>query len=343
MPLPLVLGIGAAIAAAGGVGAGINGAAKMIEANDTMKITERKQQRALRRLNEENKASSELMDSIGTQELNILSSFEKFSNLIEKIQGRPVFKEYKKNGVTIPKYEAEELKKVYVGAGLLLGGLSGTALGTAGGFAASGATTAAVMALGTASTGTAISSLSGVALTNATLAALGGGSLAAGGGGIALGTTILGVATAGVGILVGGVIFNITGSKLSAKADDAYYQAKETEKEVNKICEYLTKLSCYARRFRSSLSMVEKYYREHLDRLENIIETNNKNYWNNFTNDEKLITENTVLLVGLLYKMCQVQLVLKDNGRDGTNEINVKDIIDIESNADEFIANNMAS
>lgn len=46
------------------------------------------------------------------------------------------------------------------------------------------------MALGTASTGTAIFALSGAAATNATLAALGGGSLAAEGGEIALGTTI---------------------------------------------------------------------------------------------------------------------------------------------------------
>lgn len=56
----------------------------------------------------------------------------------------------------------------------MVGGLGGALLGTAGGFAASGATTAAVMALGTASTGTAISTLSGAAATNATLAALGG-------------------------------------------------------------------------------------------------------------------------------------------------------------------------
>ena len=74
------------------------------------------------------------------------------------------------------------LKKVSIGAGVLLGGLGGAAVGTAGGFAAAGATTSAVMALGTASTGTAIASLSGAAATNATLAALGGGAIAAGAG-----------------------------------------------------------------------------------------------------------------------------------------------------------------
>ncbi len=125
------------------------------------------------------------MDDLGKLELEILNSFDEFSNTIEKIQNRPQFKEYNKDGVKLPEYDKEELKKVSVGAGVILGGLGGAAVGTAGGIAAAGATSSAVMLLGTASTGTAISSLSGVAATNAALAAIGGGSLAAGGGGMA--------------------------------------------------------------------------------------------------------------------------------------------------------------
>lgn len=63
------------------------------------------------------------------------------------------------------------------------------------------------MALGTASTGTAIGGLSGVAATNATLAWLGGGSLAAGGGGMALGSMVLGGIIAGPALLIAGGIF----------------------------------------------------------------------------------------------------------------------------------------
>lgn len=55
---------------------------------------------------------------------------------------------------------------------------------------------------GTASTGTAISSLSGAAMTNAALAWWGGGAIAAGGGGVAAGSTTLIVATGGVAIVV---------------------------------------------------------------------------------------------------------------------------------------------
>jgi len=54
----------------------------------------------------------------------------------------------------------------------------------------------------TASTGTAIASLSGAAATNATLAVLGGGTVAAGGGGVAGGTAVIGTLSAtGVGLV----------------------------------------------------------------------------------------------------------------------------------------------
>lgn len=339
MPLPLILGIAAGIAAAGGVGSGIHGGVKMKEANDTMNAAKAKQQMALDKFEKMNTSTTKLMDSLGTQELTILSEFETFSNLIEKIQNRPEFKSFAKEGVEIPKYDAEKLKEVSTGAGILVGGLGGAAAGTAGGFAAAGATTSAVMALGTASTGTAIASLSGAAATNATLAALGGGAIAAGGGGIALGTTILGATTLGVGLLVGGIIFNVTGSKLSDKADEAYSQARKTENEVNKICSYLSKLESSARGFKKTLTSVEAAYKERLQILEYIINYEGKTDWDAFSAKDKQTTENLVLLVGMLYKMCQVQLVLKDSDGDGQNTINTKAIMDVQGEADLLLDN----
>lgn len=58
----------------------------------------------------------------------------------------------------------------------------------------------------TATTGVAISSLSGAAATNASLAALGGGALSVGGGGIALGTAVVAGTGAAVGSAAGGII-----------------------------------------------------------------------------------------------------------------------------------------
>lgn len=58
----------------------------------------------------------------------------------------------------------------------------------------------------TATTGVAISSLSGAAATNASLAALGGGALSVGGGGMALGTALVAGTGAAVGSAAGGII-----------------------------------------------------------------------------------------------------------------------------------------
>lgn len=336
MPLPLFLGIGAAIAAAAGVGTGVHGAVKMKEANDTMNSAQSQHNKNMKKFEEKNQKTNETMDTLGELELTILKSFETFSDIIEKIQNRPQFQEYNKNGVTLPTYDKEELHSVSVGAGVLLGGLSGAAVGTAGGFAAAGATTAAVMALGTASTGTAIASLSGAALTNATLAALGGGAIAAGGGGIALGTTILGATTLGVGLLVGGVIFSFTGSKLSDKADEAYHQMKEAEKTINTICDYLTDLQSVAQGYVNSLKSVKSRYDQSLGYISYVVNDLGKTDWNSFTDDEKLATQNTVLLVGLLYKMCQVNLVIKSDNE--ISAINTTEVNQVKKNASSVLA-----
>jgi hypothetical protein len=225
-----------------------------------------------------------------------------------------------------------------VGAGVLLGGLGGAVMGTAGGFAAAGGTTAAIMALGTASTGTAISTLSGVAAANATLAALGGGSLAAGGGGIALGSAVLGGATLGVGLLIGGIVFNITATKISDKADNAWRQMEQNEEKINSICEYLKKLMTIATSFSVTLERVNISYEKYLSRLEVVVEEqyekknifarffSKKCNFKRFSNEQKIITENTILLLGLLYEMCKVKLVEKSLDEDEHNTVNEGEI-----------------
>ena len=337
MPLPLILGGAAAAAAAAGVGSAIHGGVKMKKAHDTMKSAEQRHQDNIARFEAQNKQTTEAMDALGKKELEILESFQKFSDIFDRIQNRPEFQEYSKDDVKIPMYNAEELKEVSVGAGVLLGGLGGAALGTAGGFAAAGATTAAVMAFGTASTGTAIASLSGAAATNATLAALGGGAIAAGGGGIALGTTILGATTLGMGLLVGGIIFNLTGSKLSDKANQAMEQMKKAEEEINQIRLYLVELSDAEAKFEKTLSAVDRVYRCRLEQLGNLVILSGKTDWNLYSDAEKTLTENTALLVGLLFQMCKVRLVLKGEKEADLNRINHKEIDAAIQNADGFL------
>lgn len=327
MPVPIwlipVALKGAAVAAgATGVGTAAHGAKKMKDANDTMKSAESRHERNMTRFEKENETTTKDMDNLGKLELEILHSFSEFSDVFEQIKNRPTFETYSKNGVSLPKYDGEKIKEVSIGAGVLLGGLDGAGLGAAGGFAAAGATTAAVMALGTASTGTAIASLSGAAATNATLALLGGGSLAAGGGGMAAGAAALGAATLGFSLLVGGIIFSFTGGKLSDKADEAWAQMKKAEGKINTICNYLIELRSTSNKYYETLSEVNALYEKHLNGLKNMVTMLGHTDWDTFTSEEKQRTENTVLLVGLLYNMCKVELVLKSEKEDDINTIN---------------------
>ena len=337
MPLPFILGIGAAIAGVVGVGSGIAGVAEMKDANDTMKSAQKRHEENIERLERYTKSANRKMDDLGKFELSILKGFEEFSDVVEKISNRPKFEEFYREEVQLPRYDKEEIKTVSVGASVLLGGLGGAAVGTAGGFAAAGATTAAVMALGTASTGTAITSLSGVAATNATLAALGGGSLAAGGGGMALGSTILGGATLGVGLLVGGVIFSVVGGKLSDKADEAWSQMLKAEDKINEMCNYLNDVDDIAIQYNSSLKTVYQKYLMNFNRIEELVNKQHKVNWNDFTQGEKNATENMVLLVAVLYNMCKLSLVKKAVNEQEVNTINKNEINEMIENSEKIV------
>lgn len=322
MSISILLLGASALAGAAGVGGIAKGGSQVLKANSTMKELQVQHQQNLVRLEKRNKECVRDMDKLGRKELEILKSFQEFSTVFEKIKNRPEFAKIQKQGICLPQYDGEELKKASVGANTLLGGLGGAAAGTAGGFAASGAATAVVMALGTASTGVPIASLSGAAATNATLAALGGGSLAAGGGGMALGTTVLGAATLGVGLLIGGVIFGITGGKISSDAKKAQKKIEKETQQTEEICNYLLDLQGTANRYGRKLDEVDSMYHEHMEKLKWMVVMQGRADWDWYTEPEKQLVNNTALLVKLLYDMCKVELVQKSEEEDAMNTIN---------------------
>lgn len=324
MPLPLVLMAGAAVAGTVGVANGANGAKKMIETNDEQKSIQKQHQKNMTDYEVRLTVATQAMDILGEDELKILSDFTEFSDVIEQIENRPEFGEIIRKDFNLPDYSIKDIKDVSVGAVALVSGAGGVAAGTFGGFAAAGATTSAVMALGTASTGTAISTLSGAAATNATLAALGGGAVAAGGGGVALGTTVLGVTTLGVGLMVGGVIFNITGNQLKAKTAEAHEAVDKETQEVLEVCYYLEELSNVATNYHEAVMLMKKLYEKHFARLQYTVLVENKRDYREFTETDKLAYSNTVLLVGILYDMLKTNVV--NSNDSGLNETNAESL-----------------
>ena len=134
------------------------------------------------------------------------------------------------------------------------------------------------MALGTASTGTAIATLSGAAATNATLAFFGGGSLAAGGLGMAGGMMVLGGLVAGPALMVMGLING-------AKAQEKLNVALENKAEADEIAEALKTASfqCSAIRrrtymFYQLLARLDAYFLPLIWKMQDIVKNEGTDY-----------------------------------------------------------------
>ncbi|MCR4796823.1 MAG: hypothetical protein K5853_00055 [Lachnospiraceae bacterium] len=336
MPLPFIMIAGAAAAGAAGVANGAKGAQKMMESDKDKKLVEAQHEVNTRYYEQTFEAATKAMDELGEFEMMIISEFQDFSDVIEKIENRPEFAEISSKDYSLPEYTEEEIKKASVGAVALMSGMGGAAMGTFGGFAAAGATTAAVAALGTASTGTAIASLSGAAATNATLAALGGGALAAGGGGVALGTTVLGATTLGVGLMIGGIIFNISGNTLKQKVAEAKESVEKETSEVDKVCLYLQDLYRAAENYKNALAVTKHIYDKHFARLQYTIEVEGTTDYRKFTETDKTAYKNTVLLVGILYDMLKVKVVKQKD--ENFNEVNTDTLNQKVGEAHEYLA-----
>ena len=134
--------------------------------------------------------------------------------------------------------------------------------------------------LATASTGTAISALSGAAATNATLAFFGGGALAAGGLGMAGGACVLGGLVAGPALLVLGAVM---GAKASKKLDDAYSnlaEAKKAKAELDVLVTACKAIKARCELFTNLLIRVDCLMMKQNQNFERIINTEGTDYMN---------------------------------------------------------------
>lgn len=122
--------------------------------------------------------------------------------------------------------------------------------------------------VGSASTGTAIAALSGVAAENAMLAWLGGGSLAAGGGGVALGGMALNFVTIGPALLVGGFVAKGQGTKELTRAKEDEAKVAVAIAELDEMDARLVAINTRAEELSAVLGTLKLRAVEALDLLE---------------------------------------------------------------------------
>lgn len=163
--------------------------------------------------------TNQIIEELGKHSSTLCAELNSIQELFDEIRNIPSDKriecERLKKIRLNWKQQAEKIESDYKAAAVKNAGAGAAGVGAGVAVVALGPTAAMGIAttFGVASTGTAISALSGAAATNAALAWLGGGALAAGGGGMAAGNAFLalagpvGWAIAGVALIASGLMF----------------------------------------------------------------------------------------------------------------------------------------
>ncbi len=273
MPLPLLAG--------GALLLGLWGAKKGYDAYEDNSTAEYNNEKAKKiydeaqsELNEKRINTNTKLEELGALKLKIYkNSLQDFVDIYSKIENV----EMKNNldlGLKIADSDFKnileiknDILKITELAGATTAALGGGALAGLGAFGGAGL-------LATASTGTAIGTLSGVAATNATLAWFGGGSLAAGGLGMAGGMAVLGG-------IVAGPILAIAGGIFAAKAETAKHEsyanldkAKAYAEEMKTAQVIVEEIKQRVEEFITILKSLESIFENYLDRLDSIIGKN---------------------------------------------------------------------
>ncbi len=227
MPLPFILAGAAILAGSYGVKKGLDAKSDFDSAKHWNEKAQTLFNEAEADLELKREMAQQAMQSLGKLKFDIYENgLIPFVDAWSKIKNINFNDKKLLDGSTLPTISKSELLAIQEATLEIKGVISGgiTALGSGGlaGLAAYGG----VGLLGTASTGTAIGTLSGAAATNATLAWLGGGSLAAGGYGMAGGMMVRGGIVAGPVLAVGGMML---ASKAEAAKEEAWANFDKAE------------------------------------------------------------------------------------------------------------------
>ena len=314
MPVPILLLGGAALAALYGAHSG----AKAIKKNNQAKAVNNEAQlvfnKAKKKAEKARGRSNESLETLGRAKLNVLgqsvnrfvSVFGQIKNI--KLKNSPGIDELSK--FRIDEKSTIEMRDMAKIATSVLGGVaSGAGAGALAAFGAYGAT----MTFATASTGTAIASLSGVAATNATLAFLGGGAVAAGGGGMALGSIVLGGVVAGPAIAILGIVMDASASKNLDNAYSNKAQAQKIAEEMKKITIICDGISSRSYMFKNLLDELDKVFIELVNQLENIVSSSGNDY-SKYTEKEQGIVAMTMSVAGAIKTVLDTP-ILTDDGK----------------------------
>jgi hypothetical protein len=272
MPLPFLLAGAAAIAGIAGLTKGGQAISNNSKAKEIMSDAEYMYDSAKRNMEYQKEATVKQLDSLG--ELKLLSWSEDIGTFIE------LFSEFKKvkleSKVNVDKLlksnvaNVGNMKQMQIAslkaAEVLKAGVSSLGAGALAGIASYGG----AMMFASASTGTAIASLSGAAAANATMAWFGGGSLAAGGLGMAGGSLVLGGIVAGPVLAVAGFIMAAKSEENLANASKVYSEAKNASEKMKTITSFMESIENIAYSYENFIEQFREQYQPLMIQLKNM-------------------------------------------------------------------------
>jgi hypothetical protein len=259
-------------------------------------------------LEEARKETQNSLESLGKLKFHLYeNSILPFIEIYDKIQNIPEKKLDYKEGKESSEIKNLNFKNIELELKKIVGG-GVASLGSGGlvGLASYGG----VGMLGTTAGGTAISGLSGAAATNATLAWLGGGSLASGGFGMAGGMAVLGGIVAGPVLAVGGTML---ASKAEEARENAYSnlkQAEIAEEEMKIACLKTNAIKRRVEELNAVTIQINKYFIPFLGALSYLII--NETDWNKYSNKDKELVIKIRYIAKTLLNLLEVNLLTKE-------------------------------
>ncbi len=312
MPIPIILGVIAGGSALYGVVKGVKGAMDHSEASDLNGSAQSIVNTSVHRVEGQRKTTNDVISDYGDRKLRAFNGvIPDFIEVFGALKDVSLSHSTELDKLNLGDFSSQSLQELKNEHELLMNSGLGLGAGLGGGAALAFGAYNGTMLLATASTGTAISSLSGAAATNATLAWLGGGSLAAGGGGVAMGAMVLGGMVAGPAIAIfGHIMGNKAESALNtarSNLDQARTFSKEADLTISKL-EAIEKIATLANNVFSSVSA---RLRRAVHDLRKIIEAEGTHY-PNFSREHQDTVMQSVKFAQLLKAMIDTPLLDTD-------------------------------
>jgi len=303
MPLPLLPLIGIGIAAIGtsiGAKKGYDSFQKNKESKNVNKDAQTIFETAELRVAQAREICNNALIELGQKKVDILNgSLTKFVYNFSKLKNVEFEKSAGLDELSGMNFQKEFLPNLQSNFAFAANISSGVGIGAAAGSLAAFGAFKGATAFGIASTGTAIGTLSGAVATKATLAFLGGGSLAAGGLGIAGGTAVLGGIVAGPALAIMGVIMDAKAKKNLENAKTNLAEAKKIAAELEVVEFLLEKITLRANLFTFYLTNCNKYFVPLVDDL-NVLTVSVGCDYNKYTEEQKsLVIKAATLAVAI--------------------------------------------